>query len=129
MQKLLALLLILSVASLSHSQSSSIKGTVKDTIENKNLSNTSIALLTKKDSVLVKFTRADKDGNFSMSGLKDGQFILMITHPYMGDFFDAVELKPDELTDLGKVFLTSKSKLLAEVIIKSGAPIKIKGDT
>src|SRR5215510_12078378 len=122
MQKLLVLLLILSVAVNSYSQSSSVKGTLKDTTENKNLSNTAIALLTKKDSVLVKFTRADKDGNFSMTGLKEGQFIMMITHPYMGDFFDAVELKPNEITDLGKVFLIPKSKLLAEVIIKSGAP-------
>lgn len=129
MQKLLALLLILSVAGVSYSQSSSVRGVLKDSTENKNLANTAIALLSKKDSVLVKFTRADKDGNFSMTGLKEGQFILMITHPYMGDFFDAVELKPNEATDLGKIFLTPKSKLLAEVIIKSGAPIKIKGDT
>src|SRR6185436_20732747 len=78
---------------------------------------------------LIKFTRADKDGKFSITGLKEGKFILMVTHPYMGDFFDQVELKQNESIDLGNVFLTSKSKLLAEVIIKSGAPIRIKGDT
>ena len=129
MKKLLFLLLIFSVALTSYSQFSSIKGTITDTFENKNLSNTAIALLRQNDSVLVKFTRADKDGNFSIKGLKEGKFILMATHPYLGDYFDNIELKQNSETDLGKIFMTPKTKLLAEVILKSGAPIRIKGDT
>ena len=38
-------------------------------------------------------------------------------------------LAPTPIFDLGKVFMIPKSKLLAEVILKSGAPIRIKGDT
>ena len=110
MQKLIALLIAFSITAISFSQSASVKGVLKDSSENKNLLNTAVALLRSSDSVLIKFTRADKDGKFSITGLKEGKFILMVTHPYMGDFFDQVELKQNESIDLGNVFLTSKSK-------------------
>src|SRR5258705_2412454 len=129
MRKLIPGLLLLFIASSAFSQSQTLKGTLKDTSENRTLINTVISVLTKKDSVLVKFARADKDGNFKIQGLKEGSYILMITHPYMGDYFDNVEVKSDAPLELGNVYLTPKSKLLSEVIVKSGSPIKIKGDT
>ena len=121
--------IILCFTGLVHSQTSSLKGAVADTIDKKNLQNTVISLLTPKDSALVKFTRADQSGKFSLGNLKEGQYVLMITHPYVGDYFDQVELKAGETTDLGKIVMIPKTKLLAEVILKSGSPIKIKGDT
>src|SRR5258705_8012660 len=129
MRKLIPGLLLLFIASSAFSQSQTLKGTLKDTSENRTLINTVISVLTKKDSVLVKFARADKDGNFKIQGLKEGSYILLITHPYMGDYFDNVEVKADAPLELGNVYLTPKSKLLSEVIVKSGSPIKIKGDT
>ncbi|HEX6168530.1 MAG TPA: TonB-dependent receptor, partial [Chitinophagaceae bacterium] len=129
MRKLTCSLLLLFIASSAFSQSQTLKGSLKDTSENRVLVNTVISVLSKKDSVLVKFTRADKDGNFKIQGLKEGSYILMVTHPYMGDYFDNIEIKADAPADLGNVHLTPKSKLLSEVIVKSGSPIKIKGDT
>lgn len=129
MRKLTCSLLLLFIASSAFSQSQTLKGSLKDTSENRVLVNTVISVLSKKDSVLVKFTRADKDGNFKIQGLKEGSYILMVTHPYMGDYFDNIEIKADAPVDLGNVHLTPKSKLLSEVIVKSGSPIKIKGDT
>ena len=128
-RKLISGLLLLLIASSAFSQSQTLKGTLKDTSENRSLTNTVISILTKKDSVLVKFGRADKDGNFKIEGVKEGTYILMITHPYMGDYFDNVEVKASAPLELGNVYLTPKSKLLSEVIVKSGSPIKIKGDT
>jgi hypothetical protein len=43
----------------------------------------------------------------------------MVTHPYMGDYFDNIEVKAAAPTDLGYVHLTPKSKLLSEVIVKA----------
>ena len=117
------------ITGLALAQTSSVKGIVEDTIEHKNLHNTVISLLSVKDSVLVKFARADKAGKFSISNIKDGQYILMITHPFLGDYFDKITVAPDAVQDLGKIIMIPKSKLLAEVIIKSGSPIRIKGDT
>jgi hypothetical protein len=129
MRKLISGLLLLFITPSAFSQTQTLKGTLKDTSENRSLVNTVISVLTKKDSVLVKFTRADKDGNFRMQGLKEGSYILLVTHPYMGDYFDNVEVKASTPLELGNVYLTPKSKLLSEVIVKSGSPIKIKGDT
>ena len=128
-RKLLLSLSFSLIAIATFSQTQVLKGTLKDTSENRNLANTVISVLNKKDSMLVKFARADKSGNFSIEGLKEGNYILLITHPYMGDFYDNVEVKSNAPVDLGNVHLTPKSKLLSEVIVKSGSPIKIKGDT
>ncbi len=126
-QVILALIAVSSTL-ISFSQSPTLKGTVTDTVEKKNPVNAVISVLRQKDSVLVRFARAAKDGSFSIPGLKEDKYIMMITHPYMGDYFDVVEVKAPE-TNLGHVYMTPKSKLLAEVLIKTGAPIRIKGDT
>lgn len=127
----LASFLIICAFAISHaySQPSSLKGTITDTIERKNLSNSVVVLLRKNDSTLFRFTRTDAAGNFSLPRVPEGNYILMITHPFLGDYFDTVAISPNSNVDLGKVFMIPKSKLLAEVILKSGAPIRIKGDT
>ena len=129
MRKLVIALTCIFAAGYLHAQTASVKGTLTDSFENKKLVNSVISILRKSDSVLVRFSRADNQGNFLIPGLKEGQFIIMATHPYFGDFFDKVEVKKEGITDLGKIYMVPKTKLLAEVIIKSGSPIRIKGDT
>jgi hypothetical protein len=131
MRKHLAFVLLISLmfAGMATAQNASLKGTVVDNTDNKNLRNTVISLMQAKDSMLVRFARADQAGMFSITNLNAGEYILMITHPYLGDYFDKMQLGQDENKDLGKINMIPKSKLLAEVIIKSGSPIRIKGDT
>lgn len=128
-QLIILVLILLCTAHFANSQTSSLKGSITDSVEKKNPENAVVALLRQTDSVLVKFTRADKDGAFSIPDLQQGNYILMITHPYMGDFFDVVTLNSNENKSLGKLYMTPKSKLLAEVLIRTGSPIRIKGDT
>jgi len=125
----LLLLLILCLSLSSIGQRASIKGSVADTIDRKNLQNTLVTLMRASDSGLVKFTRVDKSGQFSIPDLDSGKYILMITHPYVGDLFDQVSLTPGQTKNMGNISMIPKSKLLAEVIVKSGSPIRIKGDT
>jgi hypothetical protein len=110
-------------------QKSLLKGTITDTIEHKSLQNSLVTLMRAGDSVLIKFTRVDKSGNFSIPDLEAGKFIIMITHPYHGDVFDSVVIEAGVTKELGQIVMTPKTKLLEEVIVKSGAPIRIKGDT
>jgi hypothetical protein len=131
MKKTTALLFVLFVISIPvFSQEAAIKGTVIDTSEKRNLSNTVIALLRPADSVLVAFTRSNKEGNFAFQKVKPGKFIVMVTRPAYADYFDRVEVAPGANLDLGKVAMILKSQLLAEVVVqhKLGA-IRIKGDT
>ncbi|MEI8060114.1 MAG: TonB-dependent receptor, partial [Ferruginibacter sp.] len=129
MHKLTALVLFIAVLSVkAFSQNITVTGLVKDTTEKKMVKNAVVALLTVKDSILYKFTRTDAEGKFVIKNVKPSKYIFMTTHPYFADLLDDIDIK-DEPTQLGTVSLTSKSKLMQEVIVKSGSPIKIKGDT
>jgi hypothetical protein len=125
---LLALVCIISIPVLA--QQATLKGTVIDTSEKRNLSNTVIALLRPADSVLVSFTRSNTIGQFALQKLPPGKFIVMVTRPAYADYYDRVELPSGATIDLGKIAMTLKSQLLAEVVVqhKLGA-IRIKGDT
>jgi Outer membrane protein beta-barrel family len=129
MHQLSAMLIGMLCLSLSSfSQNITVTGNLKDTTEKKSVKNAVVALLTVKDSVLYKFTRSNTDGDFILKDVKPGNYILMTTHPFYADLLDNIELKDAE-TNLGTVSVTSKSKLLQEVIVKTGSAIKIKGDT
>ena len=56
---------------------SSIKGQISDSVEKKNPANAVISLLRRSDSILIKFTRAEKDGHFSVNNVPSGRFILL----------------------------------------------------
>jgi len=127
--KLILGLLLLTGALSSYAQSSTIKGQITDSVDKKTAANAVISLLRKSDSILVRFTRAGKDGQFTLDNIKSGSYILMATHPFMGDYFDTLRVEAGSTKELGKVYMTPKTKLLAEVILKTGTPIRIKGDT
>ena len=110
-------------------QSSRVTGAVRDTVENRVPVNAVVALLRPADSVLVQFTRTDKAGHFSFDSAPAGNFLLMVTHPYMGDYFDNITVTGGVNLDMGILYVTPKTKLLAEVIVRSGSPIRVKGDT
>ncbi len=130
MRKVIAAFVTALLFTVSYAQkNSSIKGVVVDSLENRNLQNTVVSLVHSADSALVSFSRVNKSGHFTLSSLDSGSYILMITHPYFGDYFDNFRIGLGEEKNLGIIEMLSKSKLLEEVIIKSGAPIRIKGDT
>jgi hypothetical protein len=136
MRKLLSgLILILTAFTASYSQSASItqsasiKGTVTDTVEKKNISNVVIAVIRKTDSVLVKFIRSDKDGKFNLHNLPPGKMILQLSHPAFADYVDTMTLSPVSAIDFAGIFLTPKSKILEEVFVKQNMAIRLKGDT
>lgn len=129
MLKKTSLLLLLSFCfHLAFSQTSNISGKVRDTTEQVAIKNAVVVLLDAKDSTFVDFARTKADGSFQLTKAKDGNYIFMVTHPifadYVEDFSHAGSSK-----NMGTVAMTPKSKLLQEVIVKSGSPIRIKGDT
>jgi hypothetical protein len=109
----------------------SIKGIVADTAAKQKLQNTAVSVLNSKDSTLVTFTRAAKDGSFSIGNLRKGNFILLVTYPGYADYVEPFSLDSIKTThDFGQLAMILKSKLLADVIVRGKrAAIKIKGDT
>ncbi len=108
------------------SQKSNLSGVLTDG-EKIPVTNSVVALLTPKDSILYRFTRSDKEGKFDLKNLKEGKYILMTSHNKYADFVDEVIIKQGE-NSAGFIGLMSKTQLLREVIIKTGS-IRIKGDT
>jgi len=127
MKKLIPFLAFIFVCVSAFSQSAKVSGSVINKDEHTPIKNAVIALLTPKDSFLYKFTRSGADGKFVFKDVKPGNYIIMTTHPYFADLLDNVEISGDK--DLAQLNLISKSKLLQEVIIKSGSGFRIKGDT
>src|SRR5688500_985729 len=80
------------------SQQVVLKGTVIDTTEKQNLTNSVVSILRKSDSLLLAFTRSDVSGNFKLKQLPAGKYLLMVTHPTYADFLEDVELS-DSLQD------------------------------
>jgi Outer membrane protein beta-barrel family/Carboxypeptidase regulatory-like domain len=105
-----------------------ISGTITDTTNKKDVSNAVAAILKPGDSTLYKFVRTDKEGAFVLKNIPAGKYILMITHPSYADLLDDVTVSAEGL-QLNKVSVIPKSKLMQELIIKSGSPMRIKGDT
>lgn len=129
MRKLLSLLMLLGLVHAAYSQSTSIKGFVKDTVENRNLPHAVVTLLRGSDSVLVKFTRTDNQGQFNLSNLDAGSYVLMVTYPKFADYTDKIELKAGTPGNLGIIPLTPTSVLLNEVVVRANNTMRIKGDT
>ena len=109
----------------------SIKGIVVDTSKKSKLSNTSVAVINSKDSVLRKFTWTDENGSFNLPGLSPGQYILLLSRPTYADYVEYFKIDSiNTVRDFGQIILSLKSKLLNEVIIRAKPiAIKIKGDT
>ncbi len=119
------LLLIAFVAA--KGQQASISGKVTDSSEKRNLHLAVISLLRKSDTTLVSFTRTDKDGKFVLPKADTGQYVLLVSYPRFADYMEGLDLRTD--VNLAEVNMTQKSKLLDEVVIRTGTAIRIKGDT
>lgn len=125
----LLLLTFVCLTQFAFSQTSSIKGSARDTLEKKNLSNAVISLLRPADSVLVKFARTNASGSFHIGNLKGGEYIMLVTFPKFADYSDKIKLPAGEELNLGSIPLTPKSQLLSEVIVRANNTIRVKGDT
>lgn len=125
-----SLLLLLSFSSKAQN-AFSVKGSVADTASASKLHNTSVLVLRAKDSIMVKFTRADQQGNFAISNLPEGKYLLLVTYPEYADYTEPFTLNAAAPTrDFGRISMLLKSRLLQELVIRSTpTPIKIKGDT
>ncbi|MDQ6902807.1 MAG: TonB-dependent receptor family protein [Bacteroidota bacterium] len=127
MKKLSILFIAVILFNSSFAQLAKVTGSVHDPNEDKPVQNAVISLLTPKDSILYKFTRTNAAGKFTLNNVQPGKYILMTTHPYFADLLDNIDVK--NTMEIPELSLISKTKLLQEVIVKTGEGFRIKGDT
>ncbi|HVZ26472.1 MAG TPA: outer membrane beta-barrel protein [Sediminibacterium sp.] len=132
MKKLTALLTALCCFTFSTAwcQQSSVKGTITDTLNKQNLSNAVISVLRAKDSILLRYSRSDLQGHFTVQGLPAIPVVVLVTYPNYADYTDTFTIAAGKDLNLGTIPLITKAHLLEEVVVKQtvGA-IKMKGDT
>jgi hypothetical protein len=126
--RILLLLTLSCVMNCALAQTGQLTGTIKDTSSNQLLSNAVVSLINQKDSSLVRFTRSDIAGRFTLTQLDTGKYIVLVSYPKFADFSEEVELKTANL-DMGQIALTLRSKIMETVVIRSAGAVRIKGDT
>jgi len=109
----------------------SVSGKIADTIEKKPLQNGVVVLLRSADSIITRFTRTDKGGNFLLKDISPGRYLLLVSYPSYADYVDQLEVRDSsakvQLPDIGMVL---KSALLQQVVVTGNkGAIHIKGDT
>jgi len=127
MKKISIAVLITLISNVSFSQTITISGQVMDEHEDKPVSEAVVALLTPKDSFLYAFTRTDANGKYELKNVSPGKYILMTSQPKYADLLSDVDAETN--TILPAIQLMSKAELLQAVIVKTGSPLKIRGDT
>src|SRR5690606_10283085 len=107
-----------------------IKGSLEDQSSNLYLENGVISVLNSKDSTLVNFTRAKKNGSFIIENIPAGDYILLASYPKYTDFVEEVRLDSvNGSYDFGSVNMLLISQLLKDVVITGRNAVTIKGDT
>ncbi|MEO6453501.1 MAG: outer membrane beta-barrel protein, partial [Ginsengibacter sp.] len=100
----------------------SIKGVALDKAENKPVSNATVTLLQKKDSMLVSFSMTDKTGKFEFTAIPHGDYRLLVTHVNYHSSHKYFTIDDAHKTNEVNIEMTDKTKVLTEVEIKSEAP-------
>jgi hypothetical protein len=127
---LLLLALLMGLASYAQ-RNGQVKGTIMDTLAKQPVASATITLLSKKDSSLISFTMTDNKGVFSITGLANGEYRLLITHVnYHGASKFASITDENKQVDLGTVIMHDQSQTLGEVVVTAEAPpVTLIGDT
>lgn len=125
--------IFISVGFIGLSQELRVKGYLFDSVNNKFISNASVVLLNKKDSIILGDTRSQSNGAFLLSGFRLNQPILLfISYPGYVSLTKEVVTNSTQNPeiDLGKISFTSQVVLLQEVVVKSNVrSIQLRGDT
>lgn len=131
MKKLILLLSILSSAFITQAQiNGSVKGKLIDTSGKQPLSEATVSVMLVKDSSLVSFSLSDKKGNFEITNLDAGNYLLTISYTGYENFKKQFTVTAEKKTaDLGEIILQKEYKTLAGVTVTDLTPVKVNGDT
>jgi hypothetical protein len=129
LKKIIPILLFSNILISSFSQNATVTGVLKDSKDNSTLIGASAILLNPTDSSIYKGNTADLDGNFIISNVSKGSYILKASYLGYTDFFQEIDIKTDTFR-LPVILLQQSSKLLKDIVVSSTAPTAVQnGDT
>ena len=108
----------------------SVRGKLLDTLSKLNIPDATISVVAAVDSSFITFTLSNKQGDFEIKGLADGDYKLVISHQSYQVLSRQVSIKASQKTvELGDLVLEKNIKSLGEVVVTSNVPIVVKNDT
>lgn len=121
------LLALLSIAQ----KNGTVHGIAFDTITKQPVIGATVTLVEKKDSSLVSFTMTDNSGKFELTGIRNGEYRLMITHVNYHNSNSIFSITEENKSrDLGNIVMNDNNKVLDEVVVTNEAPpVTMVGDT
>jgi hypothetical protein len=132
MKLTLMLIVFLVMGQLAYSQKYfTVKGSVSEAGTTNKLQYVSVSILNAKDSIQRAFTHTSSDGSFSIAGLQEGNYMLLVSFPDLVDYVEVFQLDSlHHARDFGDIKMELRSKLLSEVIVKARKiSMRMKGDT
>ncbi len=125
------LLLLFTLPFITQAQNSTaaIKGIVYDTASKKGLAYATVSIVNAKDSTLISFTRADSTGNFKMSSLSNGKYLLSASYVGYVPVWKQIEIVKDKELDLGRIDMTDVLNSGNVTVLARRAPVTINNDT
>ncbi|HEV8273459.1 MAG TPA: outer membrane beta-barrel family protein [Chitinophagaceae bacterium] len=131
MKKLILLCSILSSAFITQAQvNGSVKGKLLDTAGKQPLSEATVSVMLVKDSSLVSFSLSDKKGNFEITNLDAGNYLLMVSYTGYENFKKPFSITAEKKTmDISEIILQKEYKTLTGVTVTDLTPVKVNGDT
>ena len=129
-QRLIIFLILIFSLSAFGQNRGNVKALVLDSISKQPVGFATVAVLKLKDSSLIAYTITDKEGNFTLHNLSINEpSRLLISHVGYQNLHVSLKFgKPDQMADLGQLFLVSKT--LKEVtIVGERAPVIMRKDT
>ena len=125
MKKIFTLFTLLSAFGFSSlAQTGKINGSVADGSQ-KTLESATVTLLKAKDSAVVKFTVAAKDGAFAIDGIAFGRYLVSVTAVgHQKGFSPAFEISAENaVVQLKTIELVSQSKSMGSVTVTARKPL------
>jgi len=130
MQKTLLLLIFVIISASLFAQKTTVKGKVVDSLLNKGLAYATVSLVKAKDSMLVTFARADSTGNFRLTNVDKGSYL--ISTSYVGHLTVWQPLfvtTTEPIFNAGNVYMADTASLLGVRVLAKRPPVEINNDT
>ena len=130
MRKIILLSAILFISFLAQAQrSSTVRGTVFDTLSKKGLSYATVSLVAAKDSTLISFTRADSSGNFHLPKIGQGKYLLSTSYVGYVPVWKSITVIDGQDLNVGNIPLVDLANATNVTVIAKRPPVVMNNDT
>jgi hypothetical protein len=126
---IISILFIFAISATQAQRNASIRGTVFDTLSKKGLSYATVSLVAAKDSTLIGFTRADSSGNFHLTKIAAGKYLLSTSYVGYVPVWKSITVIEGEDLLVGKIPLVDFANASSVTVTAKRPPVVMNNDT